>query len=241
MNFQLMIQRAGVAVITAIAAFAMSNFLAPSAQAQSIPREAVAVNPPQPVENDGKIEVLEFFAYGCIHCAQLEPGLAAWTARQPADVKVKRIPATYPSRGIDTAPIFYTLEAMGVLEKLHQKIFDAANLENVMLGNPATLNKWLEKQGVDTRKYEEMQRSFSVQTKINRARKINSDYRIESTPSIAVNGRHLLAGGGDALFGNIDQLLAAARATNKPVAAAAPAVTAEPVSAAASTAPAKKK
>lgn len=238
MNFKLMIHHFGVA---ALAAFAMSNFLVPSAQAQSIPREAVAVNPPQPVENDGKIEVLEFFAYGCIHCAQLEPGLAAWTARQPADVKVKRIPATFAARGIDSPPIFYTLEAMGVLEKLHQKIFDAANLENVMLGNPATLNKWLEKQGVDTKKYEEMQRSFSVQTKINRARKINNDYRIESTPSIAVNGRHLLAGGGDALFGNIDQLLAVARAANKPVSLAAPAVTVAPVSAASNAAPAKKK
>ena len=247
MNFQLMIHRTRVAApatfaaFAAFATFAMGNFLVPSAQAQSIPREAVAVNPPQPVENDGKIEVLEFFAYGCIHCAQLEPGLAAWTARQPADVKVKRIPATFAARGIDSPPIFYTLEAMGVLEKLHQKIFDAANLENVMLGNPATLNKWLEKQGVDSKKYEEMQRSFSVQTKINRARKINSDYRIESTPSIAVNGRHLLAGGGEALFANIDQLLAIARATSKPVALAAPAVPVAPVSAASNAAPAKKK
>lgn len=232
MNFQLRIQRIAFALLAvAVVAFAMTNVLVPSAYAQGIPREAIPVNPPQPVDNDGKIEVLEFFAYGCIHCAQLEPRLAAWVAQLPADVKVKRVPANFASRGIESGPIFYTLEAMGVLEKLHQKLFDAANLENVMLGHPPTLNKWLEKQGVDPKKYEEMQKSFSVQTRISRARKMNGDYRIESTPSIAVNGRFMLAGGGEQLFSNLDQLLAHVRATNKPAASAtttaAPAVPAK--------------
>lgn len=102
-----------------------------------------------------------------------------------------------------------------------------------MLGNPATLNKWLEKQGVDTKKYEEMQRSFSVQNKINRARRMSSDYKVQSTPAVAVNGRFLLEGGSEQLFANVDQLLANARAASKPVAA----VTAPT----APTAPAKKK
>ncbi len=241
MNFTTRIQRASAAILAAVSLFAIGSLAINNAYAQGIPREAVPVNPPQPVDNDGKIEVLEFFAYGCIHCAALEPRLADWSAKLPPDVKVKRVPATYPSRGIDSAPIFYTLEAMGVLEKLHQKLFDAANVENVMLGNPATLNKWLEKQGVDPKKYEEMMRSFSVQTKVNRARKINSDYRIESTPSLAVNGRHLLAGGGEYVFANVDQLIAVARANNKPVVTAAPAAApAGPVPASAP-APAKKK
>ena len=231
MNFTTRIQRASAAILAAASLFAIGSLAIDNAHAQGIPREAVPVNPPQPVDNDGKIEVLEFFAYGCIHCAQLEPRLAAWVAQLPADVKVKRVPANFASRGIESGPIFYTLEAMGVLEKLHQKLFDAANLENVMLGHPPTLNKWLEKQGVDPKKYEEMQKSFSVQTRISRARKMNGDYRIESTPSIAVNGRFMLAGGGEQLFSNLDQLLAHVRATSKPAAsattAAAPAVPAK--------------
>ena len=230
-------QRASGVIVAAAAIFTFAILASQNTHAQGIPREAIPVNPPQPVDNDGKIEVLEFFAYGCIHCAALEPRLADWSAKLPPDVKVKRIPATYAARGIDSAPIFYTLEAMGVLEKLHQKLFDAANIENVMLGNPATFNKWFEKQGVDPKKYEEMLRSFSVQTKVNRARKINSDYRIESTPSLAVNGRHLLAGGGEYVFANVDQLIAIARASNKPTVTAAPAVTVAP----AAPAPAKKK
>jgi thiol:disulfide interchange protein DsbA len=215
MTLKIWIQRASIALI---AAFAIGNVLA-----QGAPRDVIPLNPPQPVENDGKFEVLEFFAYGCIHCANLEPRLAEWIARQPADVKVRRVPAAFAVRGIDTASIFYTLEAMGLQEKLHQKLFDAANLENVMLGNTATLNKWLEKQGVDPKKYEEMQRSFSVQTKITRARKMSSDYKVQSTPAVAVNGRFLLEGGSEQLFTNVDQLLANARAAGKPAGAATPA------------------
>lgn len=221
MTFKRWIQRATIALL---ATFAIGNVLAQGA------REVTPLSPPQPVENDGKLEVLEFFAYGCIHCANLEPRLAEWIARQPADVKVKRVPAAFAVRGIDTAPIFFTLEAMGLQEKLHQKLFDAANLENVMLGNPATLNKWLEKQGVDTKKYEEMQRSFSVQTKVTRARKMSSDYKIQATPTLAVNGRFVVeqVAGAERLFATVEQLLADARAAGKPVAAATPAVTVAP-------------
>jgi protein dithiol oxidoreductase (disulfide-forming) len=189
-------------------------------------RDVTPLNPPQTVENDGKVEVLEFFGYGCIHCANLEPRLEAWAKQQPADVKLKRVPVAFASRSIDSIPIFYTLEAMGLQEKLHQKIFDAANVENVILGNPATLNTWLQKQGVDPKKYEEVQKSFSVQNKIARARKMTTDYAIQSTPTLIVNGRFAVQqnGGADRMFANVDQLIAEARAANKasaPVAAPA--------------------
>lgn len=179
--------------------------------------EIVPLNPPQALENDGKIEVLEFFGYGCIHCANLEPKLEAWAKKQPADVKLKRVPIAFASRSIDSIPIFYTLEAMGLQEKLQQKIFDAANVENVILGNPATLNSWLEKQGVNTKKYEEIQKSFSVQNKIIRARKMTEDYKIQSTPSMVVNGRFVVTQNASAerLFANIDRLVIEARAANK--------------------------
>jgi protein dithiol oxidoreductase (disulfide-forming) len=189
-------------------------------------RDVTPLNPPQTVENDGKVEVLEFFGYGCIHCANLEPRLEAWAKQQPADVKLKRVPVAFASRSIDSIPIFYTLEAMGLQEKLHQKIFDAANVENVILGNPATLNTWLQKQGVDPKKYEEVQKSFSVQNKIARARKMTTDYAIQSTPTLIVNGRFAVQqnAGADRMFANVDQLIAEARAANKasaPVAAPA--------------------
>ncbi len=180
-------------------------------------RDVVPLNPPQPVENDGKIEVLEFFAYGCIHCFNLEPKFEEWIKRQPADVKVRRVPAAFAIRGVDSIQIFYTLEAMALLDKLHYKVFEAINTENIILGNPATLNQWLTKQGVDPKKYEEVQKSFSVQTKIQRARKMSEDYKITATPMLVIMGKHKLEqlDGAERLFGNVDRLINEARATLK--------------------------
>ena len=220
----------GIKSLFVMATVATSMGLATTALAQPQPpsggiRDVVTLNPPQVVENDGKVEVLEFFGYGCIHCANLEPRLEAWGKKQPADVKLKRVPVSFASRGLDSIPLFYTLEAMGLQEKLHQKIFDAANVENVILGNPATLNSWLEKQGVDTKKFEQVQKSFSVQNKIARAKKMTEDYKIQATPTLIVNGRFSIqqTAGPDKLFANIDQLIAEARVANK--SSAPPAVT----------------
>ncbi len=193
------------------------------AQLQNNPNVAT-LNPARPVENDGKIEVLEFFAYGCPHCAALEPKIETWAKKLPADVKLKRVPALNPIRGIDSVPLFYTLEAMGLQEKLRQKIFDAANVENVILGNPATLNTWLEKHGVDLKHYAEVQKSFSIQNKIARAKKMSIDYMISSVPMMVVNGRYAAqvpggSSGQDQLFVNVDQLITSARAANKTLAA----------------------
>ncbi len=206
--------------ISSLAATLAACTFALMATAQS--SNVVPLNPPQPVENDGKIEVIEFFAYGCIHCAQIEPKLEEWIKRQPADVKVKRVPAGagFNIRGIDSVPIFYTLEAMGLLDKLTPKIFTAANVENIILGNPATLNKWLEKQGVDVKIYENIQKSFSVQNKIARAYKMTVDYKPTGTPTFVVNGRYgasLTQSGEEQLFATVDKLVADARASNKPV------------------------
>ena len=210
--------------LTKISVFLFAAFFFTAAQAQKV----TPLNPPQPVENDGKVEVLEFFAYGCIHCANLEPALETWAKKQPTDVKVKRIPSPVAIMGIDSTVIYYTLEALGQIERLHPKIFNAAHLEKVIVGNPSIFNKWLEKNGVDPKKYEEAQKSFSVVTKANRARKMVEDYKINETPTIVVNGRFSAvqgAGGPDALFANVDQLVNDARAKLR-TSAAAPTVSA---------------
>ena len=213
------ITKIGVSLFAVFVAFA---FTAVHAQQRVTP-----LNPPQPVENDGKVEVLEFFAYGCIHCANLEPSFEAWAKKQAPDVKVKRIPSPVPIMGIDSTVVYYTLEALGQLDRLHAKIFNAAHLEKVVIGNPAMLNKWLETNGVDPKKYEEAQKSFSVVTKANRARKMVEDYKIHATPAIVVNGRFSVEqgnGGAEAMFANIDELIGQARATLKVSAAPAPTV-----------------
>mgnify|MGYP003595518646 CR=1 FL=1 len=198
--------------------------------------QIIPVSPPQPVENDGKIEVIEFFAYGCHVCANAEPQIKAWLAKQGPDVKFRRIPSLNNVRGIDSIPLFYALEAMGQVERLHQKIFDAANLENVMLGHQPTLLKWLEKNGVKPADYEAMLKSFSVDNKVKRAQRMNQDYRAASTPYFVVDGRHALSGIGPETFSVMDQLVEQTRQKLK--ASAAPAPAAVPVKAAPAKAPA---
>lgn len=185
--------------------------------------DVVPLSPPQPVENDGKVEVLEFFSYACPHCMSLDAPLETWAKRQPADVKFKRIPVDGINGFNGATALFYTLEAMGQLDRMHTKIFDAFHVEHIILANPATLNKWLEKNGVDPKKYEEVQKSFSVATKIQRARKMNVDYKIASVPTMVVNGRFQVAqtSGPERLLGFIDQLINQARAAVAPAPAKA--------------------
>jgi len=200
-----------------------------------VPKEITPIDPAQPTPNDGTIEVMEFFDYGCIHCANLEPALEAWVAKLPADVKFRRTPAGFGSGGIDSIPIFFTLEAMGQLDRLHKKLFEAAFNERVMLGSKPVLLKWLEKQGVDPKQYESIEKSFSVDSKIKRGRQMTGLYKVTATPMITVNGRFVVqqVGGSAAFFGTIDRLVADARA------ASAPAKTAPAKAAPAKAAPAK--
>lgn len=197
--------------------FAAFTLLATAAASAQGAGDVIPLNPPQPVENDGKIEVLEFFSYACPHCANLDPALSAWTKRQAADVKVKRIPVDGINGYMGGAALFYTLDAMGQLERLHTKIFEAFHVDHVILANPAILNKWLEKNGVDPRKFEEVQKSFTVDTNIKRARKMNVDYKISSVPTLVVNGRFQVSqtAGPERLFGFIDRLISDVRVDKK--------------------------
>ncbi len=167
---------------------------------------------PQSTDSDA-IEVMEFFAYGCIHCYTLEAKLEPWAKKLPKDVKFQRVPTPFKVHGIDSAPIFYTLEAMDLLGKLHAKLFDAIHNENLIAANPSVLAQWLTKQGVDAKKYQEIEKSFSVQSKVSRARLLTEGYKIDSTPTLAINGKYLVASQpvADRTFQIADSLIATSR------------------------------
>ncbi len=175
------------------------------------------IDKPQPTEA-GKVEVVEFFAYGCPHCASLETPFSIWTKRQRPDVKVVRIPSNSPIAGVDSTVLFYSLEAIGQLERLHDKIFDAIHKQRVILGHEPTRNKWLASQGVDMAKYTAASKSFSVVTKINRAVQLADTYKLASIPTIIVGGSVATSPGTEdppAFLANLDTLVAAARQTRK--------------------------
>jgi protein dithiol oxidoreductase (disulfide-forming) len=168
------------------------------------------LQPPQPTESDGKIEVLEFFWYGCIHCYNLEPKLDTWLKTKPADVAFRRVPAVLSDRWAHDAAVFYAFEAMGALDKLHRPFFDAIHRDRLRSDNMPALHAWLEKQGVDPKKFDAAARSFGVQAKVKRAIQLTSAYKIDGTPAMAVQGRYTV-GSSDAMLDTVNQLVAAVR------------------------------
>src|SRR6478672_7162966 len=138
------------------------------------------LTPPQPVDTPpGKIEVTEFFWYGCPHCYHLEPSVVSWLQKKPDDVVFKRVPAV-PSKSWESlAVVYYTLEAMGLLDKYHQKVFDAIHKDGQNLGNENVRDKWLAANGIDAAKYKEVEKSFSVSTKVARAKQLTAAYKVD--------------------------------------------------------------
>jgi len=173
------------------------------------------LRPGQPVDSQGKIEVLEFFWYGCPHCYTLEPRLEKWIPALPADVQFRRVPAVLNEGWAREAAVFYCLGALGVLDKLHRPFFDAIHRDRLSTRNPATLAQWLEKNGVDTKKYDEALKSFGVQSKVRRAAQLSAAYRIDGTPALAVHGRFTVSAEQGRTQGGMlaiaDQLIAIAR------------------------------
>jgi thiol:disulfide interchange protein DsbA len=173
------------------------------------------LSPPQPTDGSGKVEVIEFFWYGCPHCYALEPALNAWLKTTPKDVVFKRIPA-FPSDawGRD-ALMYYTLEAMGLLDTYHEKVFDAIHRDKVNFASNSKRDEWFKANGIDPAKFAEVEKSFAVVSKLSRARQLTQSYKVDSVPRIIVNGKYVTsaeqAGGVDKLFPEVDQLIVMAR------------------------------
>ena len=146
-----------------------------------------------PVENPGKVEIAEFFWYGCIHCYNLEPAIDAWLPKLAADTYFRRIPAVFNERWAIDATIFYAFEALGVLEKLHRPFFDAIHKDRLKTDNPAALAEWLKKNGLDPQKFDATMKSFGVQSKTKRASQLTGASRIDGTPALMVQGRYTIS------------------------------------------------
>ena len=147
----------------------------------------------QPTDAAGKIEVIEFFWYGCPHCFNFEPVIDPWVKKLPKDVQFRRVPAIFNDEWEQGARAYYTLEAIGEGERLHKPLFDAVHKDTrLKVANEAALSEWLGKQGVDTKKFAAAYRSFSVEGKVKRAKQLTQAYKIEGVPTMAVNGKYVV-------------------------------------------------
>jgi len=170
----------------------------------------------QPAETpSGKIEVVEFFWYGCPHCYNLEPTLETWQKKLPADVQFVRVPAVFNERWQHDATIYYTFEAMNLVQKLHRPLFDAIHRDALRTDDQQALAEWLKKQGVDDKRFFDTMKSMGVDTRVRRAMHLTLAYRIDGTPAMAVQGRYTVSAqqgrSQQGMVDTVDYLVAQAR------------------------------
>lgn len=142
----------------------------------------------------GKIEVVEFFWYGCPHCYELEPTLEAWVKTLPADVAFRRVPVGFGATHEAHQKLFFGLEAMGKLELMHKRIFSAIHLQRQRLEKEADQVAFLNANGVDGAQFAKLTKEFFVVNKSQQAKKLSEAYKIDGVPAIGVHGRFYTAG-----------------------------------------------
>ena len=175
------------------------------------------LDPRAPVEAPaGKIEVVEFFWYNCPHCATLEPTLNEWVKRLPKDVAFRRVPRRFADGEVPQQQLYYALESMGLVDKLHAKVFAAVHGERRNLNRPEAIADWVAAQGVDKAKFMGQFSSFSVVTKATKAAQLQNAYRVDGVPALGVAGRFLtdgqMAGSNERALLVVESLMADVRA-----------------------------
>ena len=152
----------------------------------------------------GKIEVVEFFWYSCPHCNAFEPKLNAWLKKAPADVAFRRIPVAFRDDFVPQQRLYYALEAMGKLDELHSKVFNEIHVNKQPTSKEDQIVAFVEKNGVDKAKFQELYNSFAVSTKARRAKQLQDLYVVDGVPAMGVAGRYYVDG---ELAGNMDRAL----------------------------------
>ncbi len=180
---------------TRLAGTGLGLSLAGSAFAQGAPEEgkhyvklqtAAPVTLPTP---EKKVEVVEFFWYGCPHCYTFEPHIDAWSKKLPPDVYFRQLPFAFIGP-VEHQKLFYALEELGQREALQRKIFNAIHIENKRINSEADIAAFLAANGVDRAKFTEAFKSFGVNTKLNRGKQLSNAYKIDGVPAIGIQGRY---------------------------------------------------
>ena len=179
------------------------------------------VVPAQPTDSPGKIEVVEFFSWGCPHCAHFYPLLHAWLAKQPKDVVFRRVPVGFNNDPwISLQRAFYALQASGDLDRLDGALFHAIHDEHQQLFDEESLADWVGRKGGNAQQFSKAYTDLGVNTQTVRADEMTEKYQIDSVPTLAVNGEYVAMADSSSgeepylneLLANTDQLIAKVRA-----------------------------
>jgi thiol:disulfide interchange protein DsbA len=181
---------AGAGTLAAGAAVLSPGVVLAQASAPQVGKDFVKLAKPAPVEAPaGKVEVVEFFWYSCPHCNAFEPALEEWVKHLPKHMSFRRVPIAFQSSFVPQQQLYYALEAMDLLGKLHARVFTAIHAEKQNLTSADAIADWVAKQGVDKAKFLAQFNSFDASRKANRAKDLMNAYQIEGVPALGVAGR----------------------------------------------------
>jgi thiol:disulfide interchange protein DsbA len=176
----------------------------------------VVLNTPPRQESNGKIEVVEFFSWGCPHCYEFYPLLSRWIAALPKDASFKRVPVGLGHPEWEAlAKAFYALQVTGDVDRLDSQIFEDIHRNHVWLYDEPSITAWVGKNGVDIPKFTAAFRSFGVNMSEAQAEQKSIDYRIPGVPTLAVAGKYTVSGTQEKMLATSDQLIAMERAADK--------------------------
>jgi protein dithiol oxidoreductase (disulfide-forming) len=162
------------------------------------------VIPKQQLSATERIEVVYFFYYGCQWCYQFEPYVDHWLGRKPVDVSFRRVPALRNSKWMTLTRAYYAYDALDLLPQLHAKTFRAFHRDEVNLQSEGALFEWVGRQGVDRKRFEDTYRSDAVSARMMESRALTEAFELESTPTVAVDGRYLTSSG---MTGGVAELM----------------------------------
>jgi len=161
--------------------------------AAELGKDYTLLEPPQPISGK-KIEVLEFFFYGCSHCFHLHSKLIEWEKAMPKDAELIYVPTIFRDSMEPMARTFYALEALGNLRQLHEPLYKAWNVDNLQLFDEAAILDFVAQHGVDRAKFSAAYNSFSMQSNVTRAKQMTRSYQISGTPTLIVDGKYVISG-----------------------------------------------
>ena len=205
------------AIAIGSALVAASAFAADGAALRPAPRVNYEYRliPQQPVAIGKRIEVVEFFWYGCPYCYGLQPALENWLKRKPADVELRRIPAVFRESWIPHARLYYTLEALGEIDRLHQSVYNALHLDRENLSSAETSADWAARHGVDRERFTSRYNSPEIDQRVRQSISDTRAYAVQGTPSLVVDGRFITSTGMtetiEGVFPIVDDLIRMAR------------------------------
>jgi thiol:disulfide interchange protein DsbA len=168
---------------------------APAASVKAVEGKTYRLIAQQPLVDRDRIEVIDFFFYGCPFCNEMRPMLERWRKALPTDVVFRRTPAIRRDTWAPLARTYYTLEALGEAERLHDEVYKGYHDEELSMSQPDVMANWAQRHGIDRARWLEVYQSDEITRKVEQAKRMTLDYDIQGTPSLVIDGRYLVSSG----------------------------------------------